>query len=168
MQASRTLSSLAFGVPAGAWRWAALAFAALALAAAGIWPCPQPGKAGFAGYALLGGIAAVASLLFYAVWPRDGLKTEDARRVAEAAASANVAWAITGADGAVLDCNPVYRRMAGAKDNESAAAAGTGAGGRTSSARALSPGARRRRGPPARGKLRGDARAWSWSPRCVR
>ena len=120
MQASRTLSTLAFGVPAGAWRWAAIAFAALALAAAGI-ALSQPDKAGFAGYALLGGIAAVASLLIYAVWPREGLKTEDARRVAEAAARANVAWAITGPDGAVLDCNPVYRRMAGAKDNESAA-----------------------------------------------
>ena len=120
MQASRTLSTLAFGVPAGAWRWAAIAFAAVALAAAGI-ALSEPDKAGFAGYALLGGIGAVASLLIYAVWPRDGLKTEDAKRVAEAAARANVAWVITGSDGAVLDCNPVYRRMAGAKDNESAA-----------------------------------------------
>ena len=120
MQASRTLSTLAFGVPAGAWRWAAIAFAAVAVAAAGI-ALSAPDKAGFAGYALLGGIAAVASLLIYAVWPREGLKTEDARRVAEAAARANVAWAITGPDGAVLDCNPVYRRMAGAKYNESAA-----------------------------------------------
>jgi len=119
MQASRTLSTLAFGVPAGAWRWAAIAFAAVAVAAAGI-ALSQPDKAGFAGYALLGGIGAVASLLIYAVWPRDGLKTEDAKRVAEAAARANVAWVITGPDGAVLDCNPVYRRMAGAKDNESA------------------------------------------------
>ena len=118
MQASRTLSSLAFGVPAGAWRWAAMAFSAVALAAA-ILALSEPDKAGFAGYALLGGIGAVASLLIYAVWPRDGLKTEDAKRVAEAAARANVAWAITGPDGAVLDCNPVYRRMAGAKDNES-------------------------------------------------
>ena len=40
--------------------------------------------------------------------------------MAEAAARANVAWAITGADGAVLDCNPVYRRMSGAKDGEAA------------------------------------------------
>ena len=120
MQASRTLSTLAFGIPAGAWRWVAMAFAAVALAAAGI-ALSEPDKAGFAGYALLGGIGAVASLLIYAVWPRDGLKTEDARRVAEAAARANVAWAITGTDGAVLDCNPVYRRMAGAKDNESVA-----------------------------------------------
>ena len=120
MQASRTLSTLAFGVPAGAWRWAAMGFSALALAAAAL-ALFQPDKAGFAGYALLGGIGAVASLLIYAVWPRDGLKTEDAKRVAEAAARANVAWAITGPDGAVLDCNPVYRRMAGAKDGDSAA-----------------------------------------------
>ena len=94
----------------------------------------MPEEAGFAGYALLGGIGAVASLLLYAVWPRESLKTEDAKRVAEAAARANVAWAITGADGAVVDCNPVYRRMAGTKDGESAAAARTGAGGRASSA----------------------------------
>ena len=52
--------------------------------------------------------------------------------VAEAAARANVAWAITGSDGAVLDCNDVYRRMAGAQEGEVAAAARTGAGGRTS------------------------------------
>ncbi len=97
-----------------------MAFSVLALAAAGL-ALSQPDKAGFAGYALLGGIGAVASLLLYAVWPRDGLKTEDAKRVAEAAARANVAWVITGPDGAVVDCNPVYRRMAGAKDGDSAA-----------------------------------------------
>ena len=48
-------------------------------------------KAGFAGYALLGGIGAVASLLLYAVWPRETLKTEDAKRVAEAAVAAQEA-----------------------------------------------------------------------------
>ncbi|MCX7281361.1 MAG: response regulator, partial [Alphaproteobacteria bacterium] len=32
---------------------------------------------------------------------------------------ANIAWAITGEDGAVLDCNPVYRRMAGVGEMES-------------------------------------------------
>jgi two-component system cell cycle sensor histidine kinase/response regulator CckA len=95
-----------------------MVFSVVALAAAGL-ALSQPDKAGFAGYALLGGIGAVASLLFYAVWPREGLKTEEAKRVAEAAARANVAWVITGPDGAVLDCNPVYRRMAGAKDGDS-------------------------------------------------
>jgi signal transduction histidine kinase/ActR/RegA family two-component response regulator len=120
MQVSRAISTWTLGVPAGAWRWVALAFAIVALGAAGL-ALTQPDQAGFAGYALLGGIGAVASLLLYAVWPREGLKTEDARRVSEAAARANVAWAITGPDGSVLDCNPVYRRMAGTKDGESAA-----------------------------------------------
>jgi two-component system cell cycle sensor histidine kinase/response regulator CckA len=120
MQDSRIISARTFGVPAGAWRWAALAFSIVALAAAGL-ALSQPDEAGFAGFALLGGIGAVASLLLYAVWPREGLKTEDAKRVAEAAARANVAWAITGPDGAVVDCNPVYRRMAGTKDGDSAA-----------------------------------------------
>ncbi len=107
-------------MPAGAWRWAALAFSIVALASAGL-ALSQPDEAGFAGFALLGGIGAVAFLLLYAVWPREGLKTEDAKRVAEAAARANVAWVITGPDGAVVDCNPVYRRMAGTKDGDSAA-----------------------------------------------
>ena len=120
MQASRTISTWTLGVPAGAWRWAALVFAIVALGAAGL-ALTQPDQAGFAGYALLGGIGAVASLLLYAVWPREGLKTEDARRISEAAARANVAWVITGPDGSVLDCNPVYRRMAGTKDGDSAA-----------------------------------------------
>jgi len=133
MQASRTISAWTFGVPAGAWRWAALAFSIVALAAAGL-ALSQPDEAGFAGYALLGGIGAVASLLLYAVWPREGLKTEDARRVSEAAARANVAWVITGPDGAVLDCNPVYRRMAGTKDGDSATPPELALSGETSSA----------------------------------
>ena len=120
MQASRTLSAWTFGVSAGAWRWAALAFVLAALAAAGL-ALFHPDKAGFAGYALLAGIAIVAAFLFYAAWPRESLKASDAKRIAEAAARANVAWAITGTDGAVLDCNPVYRRMAGTRDGESAA-----------------------------------------------
>jgi two-component system, cell cycle sensor histidine kinase and response regulator CckA len=133
MQASRTISAWTFGVPAGAWRWVALAFGMLALVAAGM-ALSAPEEAGFAGYALLGGIGAVASLLLYAVWPRAGLKTEEARRVAEAAARANVAWAITGPDGAVVDCNPVYRRMAGTKDGESAAPPELALAGEASSA----------------------------------
>ncbi len=133
MQASRTLSLRTFGVSAGAWRWAAIAFTLVALAAAGL-ALSEPEKAGFAGYALLGGIGAVASLLLYAVLPREGLKTEDARRVAEAAARANVAWAITGPDGTVVDCNPVYRRMAGTKDGDSSAPPELALAGEASSA----------------------------------
>ena len=64
------------------------------------------------------GVAVLAILFLYAVWPRGGRASADALRVAEAAAKANIAWAITGEGGAVLDCNPVYRRMAGVGENE--------------------------------------------------
>src|SRR6185312_17109403 len=72
------------------------------------------------GYALLFGIVVLAGFLLVAVWPRPGRKMDAARRIAEAAGKANVAWAITGEGGAVIDCNPVYRRMAGVKDHETA------------------------------------------------
>ncbi|MBN9588250.1 MAG: response regulator [Alphaproteobacteria bacterium] len=110
-------NSPSLGVPSGGWRWAALAFVLLALGAAAL-TVAAPQMAGLAGYALLVGIALVAGLFFYAVWPRPGRATTDALRVAEAAAKANVAWAITGEGGAVLDCNHVYRRMAGVGDSE--------------------------------------------------
>jgi two-component system cell cycle sensor histidine kinase/response regulator CckA len=116
MDASRSLSASSVGVPVGPWRWAALGFVVLALAAAGLTVVvPQTGLAGFV---LLGGIAALAILFVIAVWPRPGRATADALRVAEAAAKANIAWAITGEGGAVLDCNPVYRRMAGVSETE--------------------------------------------------
>ena len=168
MQASRTLSAWPFGVPAGAWRWAALGFVLLALAAAGLAHCGARsgglGRLCAAGRHRRGGAACFSMRCGRA----QAVSADDARRVAEAAARANVAWAITGADGAVLDCNPVYRRMAGAKDGESAAAAGTGAGGRALRRRALSPDARCRRRPCARGKLSSWCRGWKSSPRCVR
>ena len=56
--------------------------------------------AGLAGYALLIGIALVAVLFLFAVWPRTGRAAQDALRIAEAAGKANIAWAITGEDGA--------------------------------------------------------------------
>ena len=107
------------GIPAGAWRWAALGFVFLALASAGL-AVTSADKVGWAGVMLLAAIGAVASLFLFAIWPKEKLSNADARRVAEAAARANVAWAITGADGAVLDCNDVYRRMSGAADGEAA------------------------------------------------
>jgi len=61
MQDPRTLSSSTLGVSTGAWRWAALGFGLLALATA-IVALIYPDKAGFAGYALLGGIGAVAAV----------------------------------------------------------------------------------------------------------
>ena len=94
-------------------------FVLLALAAAAL-AVMTPDAARWAGVMLLAGIGAVASIFLYAVWPKESFGTADARRVAEAAARANVAWAITGADGAVLDCNDVYRRMAGAAEGEAA------------------------------------------------
>jgi two-component system cell cycle sensor histidine kinase/response regulator CckA len=117
MDAVRAFSSSSYGVSTGAWRWAALGFVALALGAAGL-AVAMP-QTGFAAYALLGGIAIVAAIFLFAVWPRGGRASADAVRVAEAAAKANIAWAITGEGGAVLDCNPVYRRMAGVGELES-------------------------------------------------
>ncbi len=117
MDATRSFSASPVGLPFGGWRWAALGAAVVALAAAGL-ALVAPGLAGWAGYALLAGIAAVAALFLLAVWPRAGGKMEGAQRIAEAAGKANVAWAITGEGGAVIDCNPVYRRMAGVKENE--------------------------------------------------
>ena len=119
MTVVRGLSGGSVGVPAGAWRWAALGFLFLALTSAGL-AVVTPNTAGWAGVMLLAAIGAVASLFLFAVWPKDALGAADARRVAEAAARANVAWAITGPDGAVLDCNEVYRKMSGATDGQSA------------------------------------------------
>ncbi len=117
MSASRSLSEAGLGVPTGAWRWASLGFVLLALAAAAL-SIAAPQVAGLAGYTLLLGIAVVAVLFVFAVWPRGGRAAQDALRIAEAAGKANIAWVITGEGGAVLDCNPVYRRMAGVGENE--------------------------------------------------
>src|SRR5580698_11664782 len=117
MMAARGLSLGNAGLPAGMWRWAALGFIFLAIAAATL-ALATPDSARWAGVMLLAGIGAVASIFLYAIWPKESLSTADARRVAEAAARANVAWAITGTDGAVLDCNDTYRRMAGTPPGE--------------------------------------------------
>jgi len=119
MMAARSIMGSNLGIPAGGWRWAALGFVLLALGAA-VLAVATPQAAQWAGVALLCGILAVGSLFLYAVWPRESMSVADARRVAEAAARANVAWAVTGSDGAVVDCNDVYRRMAGAAEGESA------------------------------------------------
>jgi two-component system cell cycle sensor histidine kinase/response regulator CckA len=117
MSTANSISASSVGVPTGPWRWAALGFVLLALAAV-ILALVMP-QGGLASFVLLGGIALVAILFLVAVWPRGGRATQDALRVAEAAAKANIAWAITGEGGAVLDCNQVYRRMAGVGDLES-------------------------------------------------
>ena len=110
--ATRGIIDSTLGVPGGNWRWAALGFVALALAA-GVLAVAAPEKARWAGVALLVGIGALGCLMLYGMWQRRWLSGVDVRRIAEAAARANVAWAITAPDGAVIDCNDVYRRMAG-------------------------------------------------------
>ncbi len=117
MMALRPLLRVNLGLPAGLWRWAALGFFLLALAAA-VLAVFTPDQARWAGVALLGGIGALGCIGLYVVWPREALSTQDARRIAEAAARANVAWAITASDGAVLECNDVYRRMTGVQASE--------------------------------------------------
>ena len=108
----RALTLGNYGLPAGAWRWAATGFVILALAAAGL-AVGAPDASRWAGVALLAGIGAVASIFLYAIWPREAVGADEARLIAEAAARANVAWAVTGADGAVIDCNDIYRGMSG-------------------------------------------------------
>jgi two-component system cell cycle sensor histidine kinase/response regulator CckA len=100
------------GVPSGRWRWAAGAFVALALAA-GILAVVAPDRAQWAGFALLIGIGALGLVMLFGMGQRKFLSHGEARRIAEAAGKANVAWAVTAPDGAVIECNDVYRRMAG-------------------------------------------------------
>jgi two-component system, cell cycle sensor histidine kinase and response regulator CckA len=117
MSATPILSRGSYGLPAGAWRWAALGCLFIVLLVAGL-ALGAPDASRGLGLLLLAGTGVIALLLLFAIWPRQTLGMEDARRIAEAAARANVAWAVTGADGAVLDCNDTYRRLAGATDKE--------------------------------------------------
>ena len=119
MDASPSLSDAPVGLPFGGWRWAAIGAVIVALAAA-VLAMTQPVLAGWAGYALLFGIVVLAAFLLVAVWPRPARGMDAARRIAEAAGKANVAWVITCEGGAVIDCNQVYRRMAGVKESETA------------------------------------------------
>ena len=73
---ARTLTLGSYGLPAGAWRWAALGFVILALAAAGL-AVSAPDAARWVGVALLAGIGAVASIFLYAVWPREAMSAAD-------------------------------------------------------------------------------------------
>ncbi len=118
--AVRSINDVSLGVPAGNWRWAALGFVVLALMAA-ILAVFVPALSQWAGVALLLGIAVVAGLILFSLFMKKTLSGSDARRVAEAAAHANVAWAITAEDGAVTDCNDVYRRMSGSDSGPLAA-----------------------------------------------
>src|SRR5258706_1123197 len=104
-------------VPGGLARLAAL-FCFLLAVTGGVVVVLEPQGAHWAGVALLGAIGAAALILLVGVWPRGLAGMEEARRIAEAAAFSNVAWAVTARDGSVLDCNIAYRFLAGAGEGE--------------------------------------------------
>ena len=109
--------TFSWGEPGGAWRLAALLFFLVALAGAAI-VISEPEIARWAGTALLAAIGASAVLTLVAAWPRKSHGREEAERAAEMAATSNIAWAVTGRDGAVVDCNTAYRFLAGAGAGE--------------------------------------------------
>src|SRR5258706_12084412 len=88
--------------PGGPARFEALLCFLLALIGAGV-VLLQPQAAHWAGVAWLGTIGAAAVVILMGVWPRLPAGMEEARRIAEAAAFSNVAWAVTAKDGSVLD-----------------------------------------------------------------
>ncbi|HEY4125353.1 MAG TPA: ATP-binding protein [Rhizomicrobium sp.] len=117
MALSPSITRPSYGLPTGGWRWAAISFVIVALLAGGL-AVGAPELPSWAGFILLAGIGVVALLFLFAVWPRPGTRMADAQRLATAAAQANVAWAITGHDGAVLDCNQAYRKLARISEGE--------------------------------------------------
>jgi two-component system, cell cycle sensor histidine kinase and response regulator CckA len=114
---SRVLGIGSYGLPSGPWRWASVSFVLIALAAAGV-AITTPQATGWVGLFLVAGIGTISSIFLYAAWPRGGPRRIEANRVAEAAARANVAWVVTGADGVILDCNDAYRHLAGVRPGD--------------------------------------------------
>ncbi|HEX3666335.1 MAG TPA: ATP-binding protein [Rhizomicrobium sp.] len=106
-----------YGLPGGVWRWVALGLFLTAVAVAGL-VIAMPQDAGWLGVGLVAGLGAMAALVFYAIWPRASVGAVKARHVAEAATRANVAWAVTNPDGAVIHCNDAYRQIAGVRGRE--------------------------------------------------
>ncbi len=110
MTVARAISHAAHdGLPAGSWRWVALALIVVALAAAAM-ALSAPGS-GWLGVLLIAGIGAVGGVFLYTIWPRANGAALAARQIAEAAARANVAWVVTNREGAVIHCNDAYRRL---------------------------------------------------------
>src|SRR5215471_5278986 len=103
--------------PGGRSRLAALCFFLLALLGAAV-TLAEPQIARWAGTALLSAIGLLALLMLISAWPRRDDAQHEMSRAASAAAASNVAWAVTAKDGSVLDCNPAYRALSGAKANE--------------------------------------------------
>ncbi|HEX4081290.1 MAG TPA: ATP-binding protein [Rhizomicrobium sp.] len=99
-----------YGLPGGAWRWVALGFFFVAVAAAGV-VVVVPAASGWLGVGLVTGVGAIAALVLYAIWPRASVAALKARHIAEAATRANVAWVVTNRQGAVVHFNEAYRRL---------------------------------------------------------
>ena len=106
-------------VPGGAWRWFALILVIVAVLAAGV-VVAKPFAAGWMGMGLLAGLGIIGAVFLYAVWPRASLGALETRHIAEAAAKANLAWAVTDAAGAVVHSNDAYRRLAVTRNGEAA------------------------------------------------
>jgi two-component system cell cycle sensor histidine kinase/response regulator CckA len=104
-------------VPGGTSRLAALGFFILAVIGGSV-AVALPEFAPWAGVVLLAAIFAAALLFLFLAVPRRLEGVEEARRAANAAASSNIAWAVTARDGSVLECNTAYRLLAGAGEGE--------------------------------------------------
>jgi len=145
MQDSRSFSGLDHGCIGRRMALGALGFGLLALATAGL-ALVYPDKAGFAGYALLGGIGAVAALLLYAVVA--ARRVQDSRGQAGGRSrrprQCGVGDHRAGRRGGGLQSR--LSPDAGTKDGDSPAPPELALGGRTVQRGALSPGARRREG----------------------
>ncbi|HEY3638796.1 MAG TPA: ATP-binding protein [Rhizomicrobium sp.] len=122
-----------YGLPGGAWRWVALALFLVAVAVAGL-VIAMPAQAGWLGVGLVTGLGAMAALVFYAIWPRASIGAVKARHIAEAATRANIAWAVTNSDGAIVHCNDAYRQIAGSRERDAPPPAQLALGGETSAA----------------------------------
>ena len=109
--------TFSWGEPGGVWRLAALLFFLVAVAGAGV-AVAEPEIARWAGTALLAAIAGSGVITLIAALPRKTRAREEAERAAEVAATSNIAWAVTGRDGAVVDCNTAYRFLSGAGAGE--------------------------------------------------
>lgn len=118
MITNRALGS--FPLPPGAWRYAGLVLVLIALLAAAL-GVGAPHAASWAGLGLAAAVGVLAGLFLYRFWAEDRFAATTSRQIAQAAARANVAWAITGADGAVSDCNAAYRNMVGCAPGEAPA-----------------------------------------------
>ncbi len=104
-------------IPGGTSRLAALGFFLLALVGAGV-AILVPEFSHWAGVVLLAAICAAALLFLFLALPQRLDGAVEARRAANAAASSNIAWAVTARDGTVLECNTAYRLLAGAGEGE--------------------------------------------------